>query len=49
MLRDEWLLRLDDLVNTKIGMEVGLDRVKDHDGAISTSTTAVQPSFSIHH
>ena len=40
VLLDEGLLQLHDLVETDVGVERGLDVVEDHDGAVSTSTTA---------
>ena len=38
VLRDERLLDLDDFVKANVRVEVGLDLVEDHDGAVSTST-----------
>ena len=38
MARDERLLRLDDLVDTGIGLEVGLDGVEEDDRSICASS-----------
>ena len=43
MARDEWLLQLDDLVKTDVGVEVRLNLREDRDGPISASTTAERP------
>ena len=40
MLEGKGLLLAHDLVETDVGVERGLDVVEDHDGAVSTSTTA---------
>ena len=39
VLGDEGLLDVDDLIETNVGVERGLDRVEQHDRAVSTSTT----------
>lgn len=39
MTRDERLLELDDLVETDVRMEVGLDLGEDGDGAVGTAAT----------
>lgn len=36
---DDGLLKLDDLVGTKVGMEEGLDLVENNEGTVSSSTT----------
>lgn len=35
----EWLLHVDDIINTTIGMESGLDRVECHNRSVGTSAT----------
>ena len=37
---DEGTLLVDDLIDTKVRVEVGLDVLEDGDGAIGTSTSA---------
>ena len=39
MASNDRLLELDDVVDTSVGVEVGLDLVEDDDGAVSASTT----------
>lgn len=39
MTGDERLLELDDLVETDVGVEVGLDLGEDRDGAVGTTAT----------
>ena len=41
MAGDERGLFVDDLVHTKISVEVGLDVLEDSDGAVGTSTSVV--------
>ena len=37
MLLDERLLEVDDLIGTKVGVEICLDGVEDHDRTISAA------------
>ena len=46
MASDERLLELDDLVETDVGVEVGLDLREYRNGAISTSTTVKEANIS---
>ena len=39
MLSNEWLLNTDDIVDTAVGVEGGLDRVEGYEGTISSATT----------
>ena len=39
MLSNEWLLNTDDIVDTAVGVEGGLDGVEGYEGAISSATT----------
>lgn len=39
MLLDEWLLQIHDLIETNVWVEVGLNVVEDHDGAVSAPAT----------
>lgn len=39
VLGDERLLRVDNFIDAVVGVEVGLDGVENHDGAVGTSTT----------
>ena len=41
MLLNEGALLVDDLVDTKVSVEVGLDVLEESDGAVSTSTSVV--------
>lgn len=41
VLSDEGLLRVDDVVNAVVGVEVGLNVVEDDDGAVGTSSSVV--------
>lgn len=47
MLGHERLLKIDNFIGSKVRVEVGLDRVEDHDGAIGTSTAGVRAPISI--
>ena len=40
MLGNKWLLQLNDLVGTNVGVEVGLDGIESYDGAVGTSAAA---------
>ena len=42
VLGDERLLSVDNLVNTKVGVEVRLNSVENHDGAVSTTATVIR-------
>lgn len=48
MLLDERLLEVDNLVGTKVGVEVGLDGVENHDGTVGTTTSAIWVSIRRH-
>lgn len=39
VLGHKWLLLANDLINTVVGVEGGLDVVEDHDGAVSTASS----------
>ena len=44
MAGDERGLFVDDLIHTKVGVEVGLDILENSDGAVSASATVVAKS-----
>ena len=46
MASNDRLLELDDVVDTSVGVEVGLDLVEDDDGAVSASTAVQSISVS---
>ena len=47
VLLHERLLNVDNLVEADVGVERGLDRVKEHDTAVRSATTAVRTRISI--
>lgn len=48
MFGHEGLLRVDDFIDTKVCVEVGLNSVEDHDGAVSASTTRLRTVVNIY-
>ena len=45
MLGDERLLFIDDLINTDVGVEVGLNIFEDNDRTVSTSTSVAPRQY----